>query len=74
MKPTKTALKDREVNLFTERISGEIMIIHECLCCGKIQANRIAGDDNAELIYELPTQEDKQIIRNILWGYEPVYN
>jgi hypothetical protein len=70
MKPIKTVLKDLEENPFTDRISGEIMVVHVCLVCGKVQANRIAGDDNAELIYELPTQEDKEIIRNILWGFE----
>jgi hypothetical protein len=70
MKPIKTVLKDREENPFTQRISGELMIIHECMSCGKIQANRIAGDDNAELIYELPSDEDRNMVRDILWGYD----
>jgi len=26
------------------------MLIHECTNCGKISINRIAGDDNAEMI------------------------
>lgn len=25
---------------------GELMVIHECLNCGKLSPNRIAGDDN----------------------------
>ncbi|GEM_PF-228033 len=29
---------------------GELMLIHECLGCGKISINRIAADDNAELL------------------------
>ncbi|MFI0352279.1 RNHCP domain-containing protein [Actinomadura sp. 9N407] len=29
------------------RRDGEWMIIHECLSCGELSANRIAGDDNA---------------------------
>lgn len=69
MKPLEVVLKDRETNPFTGRTSGELMVVHQCLGCGKIQANRIAGDDNVDLLYELPTQEDKEIIRNILWGY-----
>ncbi|MFI1018134.1 RNHCP domain-containing protein [Streptomyces sp. NPDC020965] len=29
------------------RQDGEWMIIHHCLSCGELSANRIAGDDNA---------------------------
>ncbi|GGT35474.1 hypothetical protein GCM10010207_39500 [Streptomyces atratus] len=29
------------------RQDGEWLIIHECLTCGELSANRIAGDDNA---------------------------
>ncbi|MER5771128.1 RNHCP domain-containing protein [Streptomyces sp. NPDC001985] len=29
------------------RPDGEWMIIHSCLSCGELSANRIAGDDNA---------------------------
>ncbi|GAA2261515.1 hypothetical protein GCM10010232_61210 [Streptomyces amakusaensis] len=29
------------------REDGEWMIIHSCLSCGELSANRIAGDDNA---------------------------
>jgi hypothetical protein len=70
MKPIEVVLKDREINPFTNRESGEVMIVHQCMGCGKIQANRIAGDDNAELIYELSTQEDREILRSALWGFE----
>ncbi|GAA4078066.1 RNHCP domain-containing protein [Nonomuraea sp. NPDC050663] len=29
------------------RHDGEWMLIHECVSCGELSANRIAGDDNA---------------------------
>ena len=32
---------------------GELMVIHRCAGCGKLSINRIAGDDNAQLIFEL---------------------
>jgi len=32
---------------------GESMLIHRCAGCGKISINRNAGDDNAQLIFEL---------------------
>ncbi|MFI6595956.1 RNHCP domain-containing protein [Nonomuraea sp. NPDC050536] len=35
------------------RPDGEWMIIHECLSCGELSANRIAGDDNALAVLRL---------------------
>jgi hypothetical protein len=32
---------------------GELMIIHRCAGCGKINLNRIAADDNPDLLYAL---------------------
>jgi len=40
-----------------QRSDGEIMIIHECLSCGKISPNRIAGDDIPETIISLLSVE-----------------
>lgn len=37
----------------TSKKDGEIMLIHECEKCGKISANRIAGDDDAEEILKI---------------------
>lgn len=31
---------------------GELMLIHQCVECGKVSINRIAGDDDAERIFE----------------------
>jgi hypothetical protein len=46
MQPVAMAFKDYRINPFTNKGSGELMIIHQCLNCGKISPNRIAGDDN----------------------------
>lgn len=46
MKPITLAFKDYKVNPFTGRGNGELMIVHQCLRCGKLSPNRIAGDDN----------------------------
>lgn len=40
------AFKDYEINPFTGRGGGELMLIHQCINCGKLSPNRIAGDDN----------------------------
>jgi hypothetical protein len=44
MKPT---------GLMTRR-NGELVLIHECLGCGKKDPNRIAADDNPVLLEEIP--------------------
>lgn len=46
MQPIAIAFKNYKVNPFTGRGNGELMIIHQCLNCGRISPNRIAGDDN----------------------------
>ncbi|MFE6055809.1 RNHCP domain-containing protein [Kitasatospora sp. NPDC056446] len=35
------------------RPDGEWMIIHQCVSCGELSANRIAGDDNALALVRL---------------------
>lgn len=46
MKPIAITFKDYEINPFTNRGGGELMVVHECVNCGKLSPNRIAGDDN----------------------------
>lgn len=35
------------------RPDGEWLLIHECLTCGELSINRIAGDDNARALVRL---------------------
>jgi len=35
------------------RPDGEWLIVHQCLSCGALSANRIAGDDNALALMRL---------------------
>ena len=35
---------------------GELMIVHQCVCCGKIVNNRVAGDDIPDVILTLLQQ------------------
>ena len=53
MQPIGLMLKPGKVNRYARENSGEIMLVHYCLSCGKISPNRIAGDDNAYAILEL---------------------
>jgi|WetSurMetagenome_2_1015567.scaffolds.fasta_scaffold00353_16 hypothetical protein len=83
MKPIGLILKNVELNVFTGRTSGELMLIHQCLSCGKISPNRIAGDDNPYEVVsllknvsqtikfsnmKLLTSEDKSDVLRILFG------
>ncbi|WP_245616972.1 RNHCP domain-containing protein [Amycolatopsis taiwanensis] len=48
------------------RPDGEWMIIHQCLSCGELSANRIAGDDNALALVRLavkPLQDARAATR-----------
>lgn len=47
------AFKNYEINPFTGRGGGELMLIHQCTNCGKLSPNRIAGDDNEYQILRL---------------------
>lgn len=51
MHPLGLTLK-RTRNKYAREESGELMLIHHCLGCGKLSINRIAADDNAECLLE----------------------
>lgn len=36
-----------------QKEDGEIMVIHRCTHCGTIKANRCAGDDDQQALYDL---------------------
>jgi len=50
MKPVGLTFKHEGVDKYGRLRRGELMLIHECVNCGKISINRIAGDDNTEAI------------------------
>ncbi|MFI0905787.1 RNHCP domain-containing protein [Streptomyces sioyaensis] len=54
--------------MFT-RADGEWMIVHQCLTCAELSANRIAGDDNALPLVRLalkPLQDTTMASRTLL--------
>lgn len=53
MKPIGLRFKNQKSNPYTGRVSGELMIVHQCINCGRISSNRIAGDDNPQQIIRL---------------------
>jgi RNHCP domain len=52
MQPVGLALKKTRKK-YGAAASGELMIVHHCTECGKASANRIAADDDPEMVYEL---------------------
>jgi hypothetical protein len=43
----------KTIKRYAQERPGELMLIHRCTGCGKIDINRIAADDNPELLYAL---------------------
>lgn len=54
MTPIALTFKHEGIDKFTGKPrQGEIMIIHQCIICGKISLNRIAGDDLPSTILKI---------------------
>jgi hypothetical protein len=69
MQPIGLTLKPGKVNRYARENSGEIMLVHYCLTCGKISCNRIAGDDNAYSIIGLldaPVEIEVSLMREVI--------
>ncbi len=52
MQPIGLTVKHGRKKYWTD-ISGELMIIHRCSDCNKLSINRIAADDQAEVVTEV---------------------
>lgn len=53
MRAIGLTFKNEGVNKYGQLRQGELMLIHICSSCGKISINRIAADDNTDLILSL---------------------
>ena len=51
MRPLGLTLK-RSCKKYGHLSSGELMLVHECIECGKLAINRIAADDDADLLLD----------------------
>jgi hypothetical protein len=51
------------------RSDGEWVIIHHCVSCGELSANRVAGDDNPLALVRLATRPlaDPHYARRLLF-------
>jgi len=54
MRPVGLTLK-RTYKRYGSTWAGELMLVHECIECGKVSINRIAADDFAESLFEIFT-------------------
>ena len=68
MKPMGLAFKKEKPNKYKEDEKGEVMIVHKCQRCGIETKNRIAGDDNTELVLALAEEKDKKEVEKQLFG------
>jgi hypothetical protein len=44
---------------YFQRPNGEYVVVHHCLGCDEERFNRIAADDDFELVLSLPEQEPR---------------
>ena len=65
MKPIGLTFKKEGQDKYGQQKQGELMIIHQCLICGKISINRLAGDDDNQVILEV-FEESKKLNPEII--------
>lgn len=53
MEPIGLTFKQEGSDKYGKSKQGELMLIHQCLKCGKISINRLAGDDDDLAILEV---------------------
>jgi DNA-directed RNA polymerase subunit RPC12/RpoP len=51
MQPLALTLK-RSLKKYSRAASGELMLVHSCIDCGKLALNRIAADDDVDALLE----------------------
>ena len=61
MEPIAVTFKQEGLDKYGKEKQGEIMLVHRCKKCGKININRIAGDDDTELIFKIYNQSKDNI-------------
>lgn len=59
MKPLGLTFKKEGLDKYNQPRQGELMLIHECIGCGKISINRIAADDNEKEILKVFKESQK---------------
>lgn len=68
MEPVGLTFKAEGIDKYGKKRQGEIMLIFKCLMCGKVSNNRIAGDDNPEMILAICGEKDKEEAKRQLFG------
>lgn len=55
MEPIALTFKNEGIDKYGKKIQGEIMIVHKCSNpnCNKMSINRIAGDDDSDVILQI---------------------
>lgn len=65
MEPIGLTFKQEGIDKYEKIKQGELMLIHQCLKCNKISINRLAADDNSQVILEV-FEKSKQLNPEIM--------
>lgn len=65
MKPIGLTFKKEGFDKYGKPRQGELMLIHQCQNCGQISINRLAADDESQMVLKI-FEESKKLGREIL--------
>lgn len=72
MRPVALTLKKTAKRYATEN-KGEIMLVHQCEGCGKISINRIAADDNTDVLMEVFERSSRMRMQEFMFEQEDIH-
>lgn len=61
MEPIGLTFKEEGLDKYGKKVQGELMLIHKCTKCGKVNINRIAGDDDPDEILKIYKSSEENI-------------
>jgi hypothetical protein len=72
MSPVALTLK-KTVNKFRSQNKGEIMLVHRCEGCGKISINRIAADDDPEVLMDVFERSSRMRMQEFMFEQDDIH-
>ena len=65
MEPIGLTFKKEGFDIYKKPRQGELMVIHQCQECSEISINRLAADDDPQIVLKI-FEESKKVVKEIL--------
>jgi hypothetical protein len=72
MRPVALTIK-RTLKKYCAMNRGEIMLVHQCECCGKISINRIAADDSTQVLMDVFERSSSMSRQEFLFEQDDIH-